>query len=173
MDDRVNEEEALTTYGVLCYWLGEYQRAISFYEEAIELGEQVGNVYQNLWAQFHMSYVFLRQGDIQRARERFLASIADTHKANFLIALVYNIEGLASLHVHENQLARAVQLFAWADVMREKIGDHRPPVEQASVDRDLAVLRSQLDDSTFERLWREGGRLTQDQAIMLALNNTQ
>lgn len=89
-----------------------------------------------------------------------------------VIGLVYTVEGLASLYTHQEGSERAVQLFAWANVMREKIGDHRPPVEQASVDRDLAVLRSQLDDSTFERLWREGGRLTQDQAIMLALNNT-
>jgi predicted ATPase/class 3 adenylate cyclase len=169
MDDHANEEEALTTYGVLCYWLGEYQRAVAFYEEAIELGEQVGNLYQNLWAQFHMTYAFLRQGDIQRARERFAASIADTHRASFLIALVYNIEGLASLHVHENQVARAVQLFAWANAMRDQIGDHRPPVEQASVERDLAVIHSKLNDADFVKLSTEGSTMTIEQAIALAL----
>ncbi|HET9909752.1 MAG TPA: adenylate/guanylate cyclase domain-containing protein [Anaerolineales bacterium] len=169
MDDRSNEEEALSTYGVLSYWLGDYQRAIVFYEEAIRLGEQTGNLYQNFWAQFHMTYAILGQGDLQRARERFMAGIANTYKANFLIALVYNMEGLASLLVQENQPTRSVQLFAWADTMRGQLGDQRPPVEQARVERDLALIHSILNDNDFTRLSVEGRTMTLEQAIALAL----
>ena len=62
-----------------------------------------------------------------------------------------------------------MQLFAWADAMREKIGDHRPPVEQDSVERDLAVIHSQLDDAEFAKLSAEGRAMTTEQAIALAL----
>ena len=53
--------------------------------------------------------------------------------------------------------------------MREKIGDHRPPVEQASVERDLAVIHSKMDDAEFARLTAEGRTMTVEQTIALAL----
>ena len=83
------------------------------------------------------------------------------------ITLVFAVEGLASLNVNQEQPERAARLFAWADVMREKIGDHRPPVEQASVDRDLAVIRSQLDDAAFKQAYRTGQAMTTEQVIEL------
>jgi hypothetical protein len=57
--------------------------------------------------------------------------------------------------------------------MREKIGDFRPPVEQASVDKDLAVLHSKVDDTEFTRLSAQGRSMTVEQAIALALEGTQ
>jgi len=57
--------------------------------------------------------------------------------------------------------------------MRGKMGDPRPPVEQASVERDLEVIHSQLDNTIFERLWAEGDTLTMEQAIKIALVDKQ
>ena len=48
-----------------------------------------------------MAYAVLRQGDIQQAREMFEDSIQSTQKANLMIAMVYAVEGLASLHVNQ------------------------------------------------------------------------
>jgi hypothetical protein len=116
-----------------------------------------------------MAYAILRQRDIQRARQLFEDCIKRSQKAGFTIALVFAVEGLASLNVNQNEPERAARLFAWADAMREKIGDSRPPIEQASVDRDLAGIRSQLDDTTFENACKAGRHLTQEQAIEDAL----
>jgi hypothetical protein len=114
----------------------------------------------------------LKQGDYQRARSLFEEGIRGMKEANLVIGLVFAIEGLASLYVKEGINQRAVLLFAWAETTRGKMGDTRPPVEQTSVDRDLAVLRSQMDASSFETLWREARDLTQEGAIVLALSNT-
>jgi hypothetical protein len=53
--------------------------------------------------------------------------------------------------------------------MRDKMGDHRPPVEQNSVERDLSIIRSKLSDETFTSLYAEGLAMTTEQAINLAL----
>ena len=53
--------------------------------------------------------------------------------------------------------------------MRENLGDHRPPVEQASVERDLAVIHSKLSKSDFARLSTEGQKMTVDETVALAL----
>ena len=74
-----------------------------------------------------------------------------------------------TLPVNQGQAERAARLFAWADAMREEIRDPRPPVELASVKRDLEVIHSRLNDSYFARLSTERQRLTVDEAVGLAL----
>jgi len=116
-----------------------------------------------------MAYAVLRQGDIQQARALFVHSIDNTHKAGMNDALVYAVEGLASLYVNQNQSKPATRLFTWTNARREKIGNPRPPLEQKSVDRDLAVLHSKLGDAEFEKYSAEGRGMTVEQAIALAL----
>jgi predicted ATPase len=169
LGDQPREEEALITYGTLSYWQGDYQRAIAFYEEGILLGEKIGYFYQNLWAHVYMAYALLRQGELQRARQLFEDGIRGMQKADLVIGLVFAGEGLASLYVNQGQAERAAQLFAWADAMRTKIGDPRPPVEQASVERDLEVIHSRLNDSDFASLSTEAQSLTVEEAVALAL----
>jgi predicted ATPase/class 3 adenylate cyclase len=169
LDDQTNEEEALIMYGRLAYWQGEYQQANVYYKEAILLSERIGDQYQNLWAHVFMAYAILQQGQVTQARALFEDSLRRAQQADIMIAVVFALEGFASLMVRQEQFEHAVRLFAWADVMREKIGDHRPPVEQASVDRDLVVIRSQLDDTVFEKANKAGQAMTLEQASAYAL----
>ena len=118
-----------------------------------------------------MAYALLRQGDISKARDLFELYTQRFHEVNSIDGLVYTFEGLASLHVNQGKVERAVRLFAWATAMREKNGDPRPPVEQNSVERDLAVIHSQLDDEEFASLFTNGRTMTTEQAIALALED--
>ena len=167
--NHTSEGEALQVYGTLAFWQGDYQQAHAYYQEAIALTEKTGNNFQNLWGHIFMTYATFRLGDIQKARELFGISVQRSHKAGLTIALVFAIEGLASLHVNQNQLERAARLFAWADAMREKIGDHRPPVEQGCIEKDLAVIHSKMNDDEFKKLSAKGQAMTEEQAIALAL----
>jgi hypothetical protein len=62
-----------------------------------------------------------------------------------------------------------VKLFSWSTRLREWRGEFRAPVEQVSVDRDLAAIRSVLTEDEFHNVFSEGSRMTMDQAIALAL----
>jgi predicted ATPase/class 3 adenylate cyclase len=167
--DQGGEIYVNSTYGELSHWQGNYPQAIAYFENAIQLSKKLGEHYQGLWVQLKLAYTVLRQGDIQQAREMFEDGIRGMQKADLVIGLVFAIEGLASLHVSQEQLKRAARLFAWADMMREKIGDHRPPVEQNSIERDLSVIRAQLDQAEFASLSAEGSNMTVQQAVADAL----
>jgi hypothetical protein len=134
------------------------------------LGEH-GYHYQNLWAQIYMAYTILRQGDIEKARELFENGIRGMQQAGLVIGLVFAVEGIASLYVNQGKIQGAARLFAWADAMREKIGDPRPPVEQVSVERDLGTVRSQLGNATFADLSEEGQMMTVEEAIAVVLEH--
>ncbi len=154
---------------------GDFSSPSQWLEEALSisrqlvLNEKTGNHYVTLWAHVFMAYAILRQGDIQQARQMFAKGIRRTQKADLMIALVFAVEGLASLNTNQGQLERAARLFAWADAMREKIGDHRPLIEQNSVEKDLAVIHSKINDTEFIRLSTEGQTMTVEEAITLAL----
>jgi predicted ATPase/DNA-binding XRE family transcriptional regulator len=161
---RRGEVDILDFYGLLSYWQGDYRQACSYLEESIALGEKIG-ISELDWPHVHMGYARLRQGNITEAKDLFEFCVQRFQKANNIIGLVYAIEGLASLHVNQQQAEQAARFFAWADAMRAKIGDHRPPVEQNSVEQDLAIIRSYLDDTAFENAYRTGFSMTMEQAI--------
>jgi len=76
---------------------------------------------------------------------------------------------LASLAVAEGDPAQAASLFAWTDAAREALINLRPVVEQADVDRDLAIIHTQLDDATFAAAQARGRAMSMDDAIAFAL----
>jgi hypothetical protein len=79
---------------------------------------------------------------------------------------------MASLVVAERQWEKAIRLFSWVSKLREDYGELRPPVEQVSVDRELTTLRSHLNGAEFDRFAAEGSLMTMDQAIALALDES-
>ena len=169
LGDKAGEADTLNICGSLAYWLGNYQQARIYYEESILLYEKVGADWMSSWSRSNLAYVALRQGDILQAREMFSVCIQRFQKINTVIGLIYAIEGLASLNVNQEHPQRATRLFAWADAEREKIGDHRPPVEAASVERDWGVIHSKLNDTEYASLFAEGRAMTIEQAIQCAL----
>jgi hypothetical protein len=85
------------------------------------------------------------------------------------IGIVFALEGLASCAVQTGRLTAAVQVFAWSTAIRAEMGDPRPPMEQRTVDADLAVLRSSLGAAPFAAAWQQGCTLSSDAAAILVL----
>ncbi len=158
---------AIARFGDLTYWQGNYGRAYEYYEEALMLCQITGNHFLSLWIRVHIAYIFMQQGDIQQAREMFEDTVRDMQKADVMIGVVYAIEGLASLN--HDRPKRVAQLFAWADTMRMKIGDQRPPLEQADIDRIVAQCLVQMGENAFSDAYEEGQEMTLDEAIAYAV----
>jgi tetratricopeptide (TPR) repeat protein len=166
---RSGQAEILGYYGNLASSQGRYQQACDYYDESIALSEKINFKMSSLWARANKAYAILHQGDVQRARIEFESILQRMQQAGLVIGMIYAIEGFASLHLLIGQPTRAARLFAWGDAMREKNGGRRPVSEQASVEKDLAVIHSKIDNAEFTRLSAEGRTMTVEQAIALAL----
>jgi tetratricopeptide (TPR) repeat protein len=169
LSDQAREEEVLIVFGTLAYWQGDYQQANAYYEEAIRLNENVVGHMHSVFAHIFMAYAILRQGNVEQARTLFEDSLRHAQQVSMMIAVVFAVEGLASLNANQDHPEHATRLFAWADAMRKILGDDRPPIEQASVEKDLAVIHSKVDDAEFTNLVAEGRAMTLEQAIESAL----
>jgi hypothetical protein len=104
-----------------------------------------------------------------KSKGMFRLGIQQFQKANNVIGLAYAIGGLASLLVKQDQPEHAERLFAWSDAVREKFNDFRPPIEQASVERDLAVIHSKWNHVQLASLSAEGRSMTVEPATAYAL----
>jgi hypothetical protein len=101
----------------------------------------------------------------------FEISIQGFQEINNAIGVVYAIEGLASLHCSQNHPQSAARLFGWADATREKIGDPRPPTEQADVDKDIAACLAKIGETAFSDESDAGKNMTLDAVVALALED--
>jgi hypothetical protein len=120
-----------------------------------------------------LGHIELRAGDETQAHSKFTEALRRFADANRQTGIIYSIDGLASLAVRQKQSERVVRLLAWTDATRAAMGDYqRPPVEQADVDRHLALARAQLDEAAFEASWAEGRAMTMEQAIEYALEKS-
>jgi predicted ATPase/DNA-binding XRE family transcriptional regulator len=151
---------------------GDYKQARTYLEESLSLRRERGETHFSHWLLAYLGYVALRQGDQARARSLLVEAQQGLKAAGRKIGMTYALEGLASLAVLQNQPERAAQLFAWADSMREAVGDIRPPVEQADIDRDLSTIHARLDQTTFAAACVAGRALTIEEAVACALQAT-
>ncbi len=145
---------------------GAYAEARACYEESLSLSNETINHY---WVVTNLGYALLGQGELERAYRTFDDSQQHFQLSGSKIGVVYALEGLASLAVAKGHMERAARLFGWNDSMRETLDDRRPPVEQASVDRDLATIRTQLDEAAFSAAYAAGKTLTLEEAVAEAL----
>ena len=110
----------------------------------------------------------LRQGHPEQARALFDRSQKLFVEEDLRLGVAFTLEGLASLSVVGGQPERAAEVFAWADVVRETVGNFRPPIEQAAVDRDLATIRLQISDTAFADVQARGRAMAMDMGIARA-----
>ena len=116
-----------------------------------------------------MAYALLRQGGISKATEIFQLWLQRSYRSKDIDLVIYTLEGLASLYVNQAQFERAARLFAWTNMMRVNMDNQNPPVEQVSIEKDLGVIHSKLDDAQFADLFTRGRTLTTEQAIGIVL----
>jgi predicted ATPase/class 3 adenylate cyclase len=158
--------------GELSLHEGDYEQARAYLEESLSLARERGRIGISHWSLAFLGYVALRQGDQTRAWSLLIEAQQYFKATGQKIGVVYTLEGLASLVILQGQPERAARLFAWADAMRETIGDTRPPVDQADVDRDLATIHAQLDKAAFAAAQSAGRAMSMDEAITYALEST-
>ena len=166
---RARTAETLIVVSELAFLEGRYQQAHEYLMEVLSVMRDYGQAFLDNWALTRLAYIALRVNETVHARQLFELCLKDFINGENTIGIIYVLEGFASMAVAQNQPAYAAQLFAWADAIREKIGNTRPPTEQADVDRDLATIHIQLDEATIDAAQAAGRAMRVDEAVAYAL----
>jgi predicted ATPase/DNA-binding XRE family transcriptional regulator len=161
---------ALRNLGRIARAQGNFAHARSTLEESLARFRELGNMNGSAEALLELGRAMHAQGDHTQAAAHFTESLK-------LFATVLGkqssavecMAGLAGATGVQGQPARAARLFGAAEALREVIGLPMDPTAQTAYARDLAAVRTQIDEASFAAEWAAGQAMTVEQAIAEAL----
>ena len=158
--------QALNIIGELTRTNGYDERAEAVYEECLQLVQETGELRRESMILSNLGIIATKQNDIQRAHSLFIESFIKALKLGYdthwIISLISSLAGVIGAG---GDLKKATHLFGASEALLEPIGAQLQPGDQPAYDRDLALLRSQLEESTFDAWWKEGRTMSLERAI--------
>jgi predicted ATPase/DNA-binding SARP family transcriptional activator len=165
----VRGESAKTAKSVIALMRGDYEQARALLYELATVDDKLGDRTGYLWVRVRLGYVALREGNLIEARRFFAESARDFQKDEDPDGVAFTLEGVAGIFVAVEQPELAARLIGWADATREKIGDPRPFIEQADVDKIIAACLAKMGEVAFSDAYDEGQNMSLDEAVAYAL----
>lgn len=167
--DKTQITVGLNTLGELYRMQDDYTAAHQVYQECLPITREIGDQLREAMIIGNLAIVAFNLDDFEQARIRGIEAFKLGFKIDndYLIAedLSFNGGYLGGL----GQPERAARLLGAGDRQLAAIGYYMQPADQRELDKLITLVRSQLDDETFDRLWVEGATLSLEDAIDLML----
>jgi predicted ATPase len=158
--------------GLLASFRDDYHSARSAYEESLSLHVKLADAWGASAVRNDLGWLDLEEGEAERATERFREGLRRYHELGDRAQIADTLDGMAAAAAERGQGERAVRLWSAIDAVRGRLVAPRSRPDAEDRERRLRHLRSGMDADRFGQLWEEGRRLTFDQAIALALQET-
>ena len=171
--DNIEFEFVLTGNGILAMLRGEYDRARTFLQKNIENHEKTGNRMGYLWGRARLGYVALREGSMAEAHQILVETMESFHADQNRNGLAFVLDRMASLYVLNNKPEAAARLIGWSDASRREMGDPRPRIEQADLDRDAASIKGKIGAAAYQDAYDSGQGMTLDEIVTFAFHGNQ
>jgi DNA-binding CsgD family transcriptional regulator len=152
---------------------GDPQRAVTHFEDAIELFRASGDSWGEMNATFGLVLVVHTLGDRVRSVGLYRRIIDLSQEITSPWGLIRGLVGLAENCAVTSQPGTAARLLGAADVHGEQMGYLPNNEGQTLHDDAVALARNYLGDDDFEAAWNSGRALTLAEAIAEALMTTE
>jgi predicted ATPase len=146
---------------------GDLDSAVLQLEESLALCRELGDRRSAAMALFVLGVTELRRGHLERGATLLEEGAQISGELGDRLGTPYFAEGLAKLSAMRSRPVRAARLWGAAEALREQMGVSLSKFDRANSDyeRDLALVRSALDEATFEAAWAEGREMSFEQAV--------
>ena len=161
--------QLLSAYGQIAFIRGDFEKARAYFQDTVRIGIEIGSRSNTIWGRAHLGYVALREGNLAEARRIFHETARSFQQDSYELGVAFTLEGIAGLYIATAHPEHAAQLIGWADATREKIGETRPRVEQADVDKTIAACIARMGEVAFADAYEQGRKMTLEEAITFAL----
>jgi len=149
---------------------GNYETAKHIFEDGLNIFRRLRNKNFQMVMTSELGHIARHTGDMKEARGIYQETIKGWQDLGNRSSIAHQLECFAFIAVAEEEPERAIKLFGAAEALREKINSPMTGYERVEYDKEVAQLRSLLNESDFNSLWAEGRALTMEQAIEFALN---
>jgi predicted ATPase/serine/threonine protein kinase len=148
---------------------GDLERAEMYFRQALGDARKLGDMRFTAACLASLGNLANDKGNFEDARAFYADALATDSERRHKAVISEVLDGFACVAARDDP-ARAVRLAAAAEALREEIGDHLAPSDQAAVDRYLDRAREALAPEQVERAIADGRAMELEQAIAYALS---
>ena len=163
---------ALSQLGILARAQKDFHSAHALFGESLELRRALGDQQGIAFTLANMANVAFDEGDWAHsgalARESLVLFQQLGDQGHIAVAL----RDMAHLAYMQGFPARAARLYGAEEALRNRLGAGLPPRKQTHYEGSITALRAALGSNAFQAAWAQGGRLTLESALTLALEET-
>ncbi len=167
-NDAASTPYPLNGLGLIEACRGNYERANELLNESLSRWRSLGDrrgVTMGIYSLGRLSHL---RGDEPRAAALFKESLTLRQGMGDKHGVADSLEGLAgTLGTWKTRVAaeKAARMLGMADRLREVIGAPIPPVDRPIYNRDVARLRDQLGEESFNAFWATGRAMPVEQIV--------
>ena len=170
LGDRRGSSIAATNLAWSCMIGGQPDAARGYSEEAIALAREIGDRFNIAVGQNNLANALRLLGERQAAGEQYAAALTAYRELDDRWGLAFLLEDVALLAAGSRQAAAdAFRLVGAANTLRADIGAPREASLEQDLEARLAPSRAKLGDDAVARATADGGALSLDEAVALAL----
>jgi predicted ATPase/DNA-binding SARP family transcriptional activator len=153
---------------------GEFDSAVTQLEESLELRRELGNLRGIASSLVVLGLTELRRGDLDRGAALLEEGARIAQEIGDMLDGLYYVWVFGKLSAMRERLVRAARLWGAGEALRERMGVplSKFVLVHSDYERDLAAVRSTLEEATFEAAWAEGRTMSFEQAIEYALEKS-
>jgi predicted ATPase/DNA-binding CsgD family transcriptional regulator len=144
---------------------GDYEQAEKFYDQSLALFRDLGSKWRIAYVIHNLGHVAQAQGNYKRMAALFEESFALFQELGHKGGIADCLPGLAAVAGIQGHNELAVQLFAASQTLFNTLGVRLDYADHVEFDRNLAAVRTQLDEATFKDAWTRGQQMTWEQIV--------
>jgi predicted ATPase/DNA-binding winged helix-turn-helix (wHTH) protein len=163
--------------GLMMTNLAEVSRAEGDYVEARHLQETALGILTSTgddgssWEaalRANLGNTLVRAGDLGAATAMLDCALTMSHRVGRTSGIAHSMIGISGVAGARHRPEHAARLFGAIDRILDDLGAQLWPADRLDYEHHVAVVRAQIDETTFRRAHREGWLLPFDEAVALA-----
>jgi non-specific serine/threonine protein kinase len=160
---------SLQDLGITALLTSEYERAQLWFAEATSLWREIGDINSLSYTARQWGFALFHQHDHTGVLTKFHESLILNIELRDKKGIAGCLAAYAAVALARDQFIRAARLFGAVEALFEAIRIKLLPDDYDQYARNVTMLRSRLDEATFQKAWADGSAMTMDKAIEYAL----
>jgi tetratricopeptide (TPR) repeat protein len=146
--------------------------ARSLYQETVEILTELGDLNFLAYSARRLAQLYWQEGHYAEATARLEESLNLNQKVADPRGTIACLAGFAAVAVARGQFERAARLMGAVETQLASLGIRLLYMDKMEYDRNLALVRAELDEQALRQFWGEGNNMSLAEAIRFALDDT-
>jgi tetratricopeptide (TPR) repeat protein len=148
----------------------ERELARSLFNESITiLRQKLGDTNFLAYSLRRLGQLSWHEGNYEYAITLCKESLELNHRVGDPRGVLSCAAGFAAIAAAQGKIQRAAQLLSAVEAQLAAIGIRLSHMDQLEYERNLALVRTKLDEKTLTKFWEKGKRMSFDEAVAFAL----